>query len=158
MSETTQRLNGLLAALGERTGHELSLNSQGFCSVPYGEDDFFAVRSLDEPRAVLLQFPIMEMTGQGGVDALITRCAMRLNGMLAGTGGSSLCLEDGGKILCLEYAHLVNSLDGDAFANLVVLFLDAAEQTRARLAEDITGALPMEGDEEAPPAMPQSYA
>jgi hypothetical protein len=139
------RLNELLAELGERSGTELRLDKTGECVLEDADGSEVVINEATKGTAFALSAVVGSVLAADRA-SLLTQL-LQLNGEPAITHGGTLSLDDGGDTIVYRYLSDAADLDADTLDALIENFFALAEALGAEIDR-------LRGDEEstAPPA------
>lgn len=124
-------VNAWLAALGRRAGLALKLDADGVCAIGHASQLDCALEVPDGAGTVYLRVPLMPW--RDGEHPHLAAWCLSEHFLGLATGGASFAIDRDEGELVLWLSRPLAALDEQAFAALVVGFLDQAATCRERL-------------------------
>lgn len=125
-------VNAWLGSLGRRAGLALTLDAEGVCAIGHASQLDCAIEVPDGAGTVYLRVPLMPWR-EGREHPQLAAWCLSEHFLGLATGGASFAIDRAEGELVLWLARPLAALDEQAFAAMVVGFLDNAAACRERL-------------------------
>jgi len=140
-----------LESIGQSKGLPLALGEDGHCTIHYGDGNecLIEVPKKDEIAPVFIYSPMLELPEQESAQLAILKATLEMNMFGLRTGSCQLSFDQRTNQVVLTFACDLETLDEEAFSQILGDFLDIASELHIKFRE--LGDLPVQSSNSVAP-------